>query len=138
LANGDTCAAHGYIGDLVQARNRSREANKGVKLGIFIPKEGAVLNIDVAAIPKDALHPDNAHLFIDFLLRPEIIASITNTVGFANAVIPAKSLVRKEIQEDPAIYPPAEMIAKEFELPAVTPDYERLRTRAWTKVKTGH
>lgn len=137
LANGDICVAHGYIGDLVQSRNRAREANKGVHLGIFIPKEGAVLNIDVMAIPADAPHPDNAHLFIDFLMRPEIIADITNLVGYANAVPAAKPLIRKEILDDPAIYPPAEMAAHMFELPAVNPDYERVRTRAWTKVKTG-
>jgi putrescine transport system substrate-binding protein len=129
--------ANGYVGDLVQARTRANEANKGVHIAIYIPKEGAVLNIDAAAVPADAPHPDNAQAFIDFLLQPDIIAAVTNTVGFANAVIPAKALVKKDLQTDPAIYPPADMLAKEFELPLVTPDYERLRTRAWTKVKTG-
>ena len=137
LANGDTCVAHGYVGDLVQARTRANEANKGVHIAIYIPKEGAVLNIDAAAVPADAPHPDNAQAFIDFLLQPDVIAAVTNTVGYANAVLPAKALVKKELLNDPAIYPPAEMQAKEFELPLVTPDYERLRTRAWTKVKTG-
>ena len=137
LANGDTCVAHGYVGDLVQARTRANEANKGVHIAIFIPKEGAVLNIDAAAIPADAPHPGNAEAFIDFVLQPDLIAAVTNAVGYANAVMPAKALVKKEFQTDPAIYPPAEMLAKEFELPLVTPDYERLRTRAWTKVKTG-
>ena len=124
LANGDTCVAHGYVGDLVQSRNRAREAGKGVHLRVYIPKEGAVLNVDVAAIPADAPHPMNAHLFIDFLMRPEIIADITNTVGY-------------DILDDPAIYPPPAIAATEFELPAATPEFERLRTRAWTKVKTG-
>jgi len=137
LANGDICVAHGYVGDLVQARTRANEANKGVHIAVYIPKEGAVLNIDAAAIPADAPHPDNAHAFIDFVLQPDLIAAVTNAVGFANAVVPAKALVKKEFQNDPAIYPPAEMQAKEFELPLVTPDYERLRTRAWTKVKSG-
>lgn len=137
LANGDTCVAHGYVGDLVQARNRANEANKGVHLAVYIPKEGAVLNIDTAAIPADAPHPDNATAFIDFLLQPEIIAAVSNTVGYANAVLPAKALVKKDVLNDPAIYPPPEMQAKEVELPLATPDYERLRTRAWTRVKTG-
>ncbi len=137
LANGDTCVAHGYVGDLVQSRNRAREAGKGVHLRVYIPKEGAVLNVDVAAIPADAPHPMNAHLFIDFLMRPEIIADITNTVGYANAVPAARALVRKDILDDPAIYPPPAIAATEFELPAATPEFERLRTRAWTKVKTG-
>jgi putrescine transport system substrate-binding protein len=137
LANGDTCVAHGYVGDLVQARNRAREAGKGVAIVIYIPKEGAVLNIDCAAIPADARHPGNAHLFIDFLMRPETIAAITNAVGYANAVPAAQALVKKELLDDPAIYPPPQMVAKEFELPAAAPDFERVRTRAWTKVKTG-
>ncbi len=138
MANGDTCLAHGYIGDLVQARNRANEAGKGVKIGIFIPKEGAVVNIDTAAIPADAPHPDNAHAFIDFLLQPEIMAGITNTTGYANAVQSSKPFVKKEILEDPVIYPPAEVVAKEFQVPPAELAKERERTRIWTAVKTGH
>ena len=137
MANGDTCMAHGYVGDLVQARNRANEAGKGVKLGIFIPKEGAVVNIDAAAIPADAPHPDNAHAFIDFLLQPEIMAGITNTTGYANAVTASKPLIKKEILEDPVIYPPADVVAKEFQVPPAELAKERERTRIWTAVKTG-
>jgi putrescine transport system substrate-binding protein len=137
LANGDTCLAQGYVGDLVQARNRADEAGKGVHIAIVIPKEGAVVNIDTAAIPIDAPHPDNAHKFIDFLLRPEIIAAISNTTGYANAVLASKSLVKKELLEDPAIYPPPDVVAKEFQVPPASQAYERERTRTWTKVKTG-
>ena len=138
MANGDTCMAHGYIGDLVQARNRANEAGKGVRIGIFIPKEGAVVNIDTAAIPADAPHPDNAHAFIDFLLQPEIMAGITNTTGYANAVTPSKPFIRKEILADPVIYPPAEVLAREFQVPPAELAKERERTRIWTAVKTGH
>jgi putrescine transport system substrate-binding protein len=137
MANGDTCMAHGYVGDLVQARNRANEAGKGVKLGIFIPKEGAVVNIDAAAIPADAPHPDNAHAFIDFLLQPDIMAGITNTTGYANAVTASKPLIKKEILEDPVIYPPADVLAKEFQVPPAELAKERERTRIWTAVKTG-
>lgn len=137
LANGDTCVAQGYVGDLVQARNRANEAAKGVHLAIFIPKEGAVLNIDAAAIPADAPHPDNAHKFIDFLLQPEIIAAVSNTTGYANAVPAAKPLIKAEIANDPVIYPPAEVLAKEFQVPPADLAKERERTRLWTNVKTG-
>ena len=137
MANGDTCMAHGYVGDLVQARNRANEAGKGVKIGIFIPKEGAVVNIDAAAIPADAPHPDNAHAFIDFLLQPEIMAGITNTTGYANGVPASKPLIKKEILEDPVIYPPADVLAKEFQVPPAELAKERERTRIWTAVKTG-
>ena len=109
-----------------------------MRIGILIPKEGAVVNIDTAAIPVDAPHPDNAHAFIDFLLRPEIMAAITNTTGYANAVIPSKPLVKKEILDDPVVYPPADVLAKEFQVPPAELAKERERTRIWTAVKTGH
>jgi len=137
LANGDTCLAHGYVGDLVQARNRAREAGKNVHIGIIIPKEGAVVNTDVMAIPVDAPHPDNAHKFIDFLLRPEIIAAISNTTGYANAVPASNVFLKKDLLADPAIYPPSEVLALEFQVPPATQAFERERTRTWTRVKTG-
>jgi putrescine transport system substrate-binding protein len=137
LANGDTCLAHGYVGDLVQARNRAAEAGKGVKIGIIIPKEGALVNIDAAAIPADAPHPDNAHKFINFLLRPEIIAAVSDTTGYANAVPSAKPLMKKEIVSDPVIYPPDEVLSKVFQLPPADLAKERERTRLWTSVKSG-
>ena len=84
LANGDLCVALGYSGDVVQARNRARDAKNGVAIAYTIPKEGAMIWIDMMAIPKDAPHPDNALAFIDYMLRPEIIAAISNTVAYAN------------------------------------------------------
>ncbi len=138
LATGDLCVAHGYVGDLVQARSRAEKAKSRQKIAIVIPKEGAEVNIDVMAIPKDAPHPDNAHKFIDFLLRPEIIADITNQTGYANAVRDADALVAPEVRNDPAIYPPAEVQAKLFTVPVADKTYERLRTRTWTKIKTRH
>lgn len=137
LANGDVCVAHGHVGDLVQARDRANEADRGVRIGIIIPKEGAELNIDSAAIPADAPHPGNAHLFLDFLMRPDIIADITNTTGYANAIPAATAFTDPEIAEDVAIYPPEEVRAKEFLLPPATQAFERERTRTWTRVKTG-
>jgi len=137
LANGDICVAQGYVGDLVQARNRANEANKGVHLSIFIPKEGAVVNIDAAAIPADAPHPENALKFIDFLLQPEIIAAVSDTTGYANAVPAAKPLMKQEIVSDPVIYPPQDVVAKEFQVPPADLAKERERTRLWTNVKTG-
>ncbi len=138
LANGDICLAHGFVGDLVQARNRAREAGKEVHIGIIIPNEGAVLGIDSMVIPIDAPHPENAQTFINFIIRPEIVAAITNTVGYANAVLAARPLLKPEILADPVIYPPDDVRAKEFLVPPASPDYERARTRAWIKVKTGH
>ena len=72
LANGDTCVAVGWSGDIFQAATRAEEANNGVEIAYVIPKEGAPMWFDMMAIPKDAKHPNNAHAFINFILRPEI------------------------------------------------------------------
>ena len=137
LANGDLCVAFGYSGDVIQAKNRAADAKNGVDIAYSIPKEGAMLWVDMMAIPKDAPHAQNALLFIDFILRPEIIAAISNTVAYANPNLLATDLVDDEIRTNPGIYPSAEMRARLFFDKPATPQYDRLRTRAWTKVKTG-
>jgi putrescine transport system substrate-binding protein len=137
LANGDLCVAFGYSGDVIQAKKRAAEAKNGVTVAYSIPKEGAMMWVDMMAVPKDAPHPENALKFIDFILRPEIIAAISNTVAYANPNIEATKLVDPEIRNDPNIYPPAEVRARLFFDKPVAPQYERLRTRAWTRVKTG-
>ena len=137
LANGDLCVAFGYSGDMVQARNRAAEAKNGITVAYSIPKEGAMIWVDTMAVPKDAPHPENALKFIDFILRPEIIAAISNTVAYANPNRPATKLVDETLRNDPNIYPPPEVRARLFFDKPVTSQYERLRTRAWTRVKTG-
>jgi putrescine transport system substrate-binding protein len=61
LANGDLCMAVGYNGDVMQARDRAREANKGIEVKYFVPKEGSILWFDMLAIPKDAPDTDSAY-----------------------------------------------------------------------------
>jgi len=138
LANGDLCLAWGYSGDVVQARARAREAKNGVDIAYTIPKEGAMIWIDMMAIPADAPHPANALAFIDYILRPDVVAAISNYVAYANPNRAATALVDKSLADDPNVYPPPEVRARLFFDTAVTPQYERLRTRAWTRIKTGH
>ena len=133
LANGAICVAMGYAGDLVQARNRARDAKSGVNIGIFLPKEGAAFNIDVMAIPADAPHPENAHLFIDFLLRPDVIGPISTQVGYANAVPDAAAHMDKALLDDPVVYPPKTLNLYSIEV--VPQEFERARNREWSKVK---
>jgi putrescine transport system substrate-binding protein len=136
LANGDICLAQGYVGDLVQSRNRAKEAKKPQNIGIAIPKEGAIVNIDVMAVPADAPHPAEALAFINFILRPDIIADITNETGYANAVPASLANVSAEIKADPVIFPPAEVKAKLFTAaPPAPKDYDRARARAWAKFR---
>ncbi len=138
LAKGDICVAHGWLGDLVQARARAKTAKHPHTIAIVVPKEGAPLNVNVMAIPANAPDPEAAHAFMDFLLRPEIIAEITNETGYANAVPAATPMVDPALRADPAIYPPPEVQAHLFAAaPHTKRTYDRTRAHAWTKFRAG-
>jgi putrescine transport system substrate-binding protein len=137
LANGDLCMALGYSGDVVQARDRAREAANEVHIGFRIPKEPVQMAVDMMGVPADAPHPDNALRFIDYVLRPAVIAEVTNTVAYPNPNLPATALVKPAIRSDPAVYPPDEVRQRFYIDPPASPDYERARTRAWTRLKSG-
>src|SRR3546814_797640 len=124
LANGDICVAHGYVGDLVQARERARDVDNGVDIRVFIPREGAVTNVDVMAVPRDAPHPGNAHAFIDFMMRPDVVADISNETGYANAVPASMADISADIKSDPAIFPPGGVLEKTFSVPPAAKAYE--------------
>ncbi|WEJ05433.1 polyamine ABC transporter substrate-binding protein [Pseudomonas sp. FJ2-5-13] len=137
LANGNICVAVGYSGDIQQAKSRAAEAGGKVKVAYDIPKEGAGSFFDMVAIPKDAENVDAAYAFMNYLLKPEVMASITNSVRFPNGNEKATALVDKDITSDPGIYPAADVQAKLYaiaDLPAAT---QREMTRSWTKIKSG-
>lgn len=136
LANGDVCLAMGWSGDIKQAHDRAAEADKGV-ITYTIPKEGAISNYDVLAIPADAPHAKNAHLFIDFLLRPDVAASNSNLIKYANAVNPDIQPLNPAVRADPGVYPPAQVRARLTPERPRPPEYQRLLTRMWTRFKTG-
>ncbi|WP_392565073.1 extracellular solute-binding protein [Utexia brackfieldae] len=137
IANGDICVVLGWSGDILQARDRAKEAKNGVNIRYFIPKEGALVFFDTFAIPKDAENVEAAHEFLNFILRPEIAAQVTNDVNFASANKAADAFIRTEIRQDPAIYPTPEIMEKLFTLKVQDPKLERVMTRTWTKVRTG-
>ncbi|MFT6624823.1 MAG: putrescine transport system substrate-binding protein [Cycloclasticus sp.] len=135
LANGDTCVAHAYSGDVLQARDRAAEANNGVVVGYIIPKEGAVLWVDVMAIPVDAPHPEQAMAFIDFMLTPSHIAAASNYVNYANANSAATELLDEGVRHDPGIYPPDAVMKKLFVLKQRSDKDNRSINRRWTRIK---
>lgn len=137
LANGDLCLAMGYSGDVFQARDRAEEAGNGVEIDYIIPEEGAVRWFDLMAIPKDAPHPKNAHAFIDFLLQPEVIADISDYVGYANPNTAATALMDPDIAQNPGVYPPQETLAKLVDPVSLPETLQRERVRAWTSIKSG-
>ncbi len=137
LANGEICLAFGWSGDVKMARDRARQAGKGIDIAYSIAKEGAIRNFDMLAIPADAPHPANAERFIDYLLRPDIAARNSNLVEYANSVASSAPLLRESVRDDPGIYPPAAVLARLVPERAKSPEFTRLLTRMWTRFKTG-
>ncbi len=137
LANGSLCLTLGWSGDVLQARERAREAGKGVQIGYLLPAEGSLLETDMMAIPSDAPHPHNAQRWLDYLMRPRVMAGITNAVRYPNGNAAALAYVDAQIKTDPGIYPPALERAKLRALASQAPDYTRLQTRLWTAFRTG-
>ncbi|WP_346831416.1 polyamine ABC transporter substrate-binding protein [Pseudomonas abietaniphila] len=136
LANGDICVAFGYSGDVLQAKSRAEEAKNGVNIAYSIPKEGANVWFDMLAIPKDAEHPKEALAFINYLLEPQVIAKVSETVGYANPNPASNALMGKEITENPSIYPTSEVISRFYISSELKPATLRLMTRKWTDIKS--
>ena len=138
LANGEICLALGWSGDVLNAAARARDANRGNVIKYNIPREGAVLFFDMMAIPADAPHPKNAHLFINYMLRPEVAARNSSFLHYASANAAAYPLIDPVVRGDRSIFPPPETMGR------LAPDlphsqaYTRLLTRTWTRFKTGH
>jgi putrescine transport system substrate-binding protein len=137
LANGDVCLSVGWSGDVLQARDRAAEADAGVEVAYSIPKEGALTWFDMMAIPADAPHPDNAHKFLNYIMDPQVIADVSNYVFYANGNSASFPLIDPAVTEDPGIYPPEAIKEKLYAIRAHTPTYDRLLTRAWTRIRTG-
>jgi putrescine transport system substrate-binding protein len=137
LANGDLCLAVGYNGDVLQARDRARDANKGIEIKYMVPKEGSILWFDMLAIPKDAPDPDSAYAFMNTMMTPQVSADVSDFRRYATANSAALPLVKPEVRNDPGIYPPTEVRQKLAVQLADSPEQTRAITRVWQKFKTG-
>jgi putrescine transport system substrate-binding protein len=137
LANGDICIAVGYSGDILQARDRAEEAKNGVTIGYHIPKEGAQMWFDQMAIPADAKHVEEAHIFLNYLLKPEVIAKASNFVQYANGNLASQQFLDESVKTNPNVYPDEEMLKKLFVKTSYDAKTQRTVTRLWTKVVTG-
>jgi len=137
LANGERCLVLGWSGDVWQASDRAEEAGKPFHVKYNIPKEGAVQFFDQLAIPADAVHVKNAHLFIDYLLRADVAAKNSSFVAFANGNSASLPMIDEEVKGNPAIYPPADVAAKLVPDTPESADFTRELTRMWQRFKTG-
>jgi putrescine transport system substrate-binding protein len=137
LANGEICLALGWSGDVKQAQLRARQAGRTYTIDYSIPREGAVENFDVLAIPVGAPHPRNANLFINYLLDPQVAARNSNAVKYANGDLASRQYLEKSVRDDPGVYPPPQVLRTLVPERAKSMQFMRLLTRAWTNFKAG-
>ncbi len=137
LAGGEICLVVGWSGDVKQAQKSAAEAGNGVEIGYAVPKEGAQMFFDNLAIPKDARNVEEAHAFIDYMLRPEVAAKNTNFLSYANGNLASQSLIDPAILNDRTIYPDDATMARLYTINAHDVRTTRLMNRLWTRIKTG-
>jgi putrescine transport system substrate-binding protein len=137
LPSEEVCIAMSWSGDYSVASNRAKEAGIDINLDYIIPKEGGGMWFDNMYIPEDAPHRENAYLFLNYMLRPEVIAASTDYIGYANANSSATPLVNPNLAANVAIYPDTETLQRLQTTEVLAPKEERKRSRTWTKIKTG-
>jgi putrescine transport system substrate-binding protein len=137
LANGDICIAIGYSGDILQARKRAVEAKNGQTIALSLPKEGAQMWFDQMAMPADGKNVEEAYTFLNYMMRPEVIAKSSNFVQYANGNLAAQKFVDEAIMKDPSVYPNEETMKRLFVKTSYDAKTQRIVTRAWTKLVTG-
>jgi putrescine transport system substrate-binding protein len=137
IPNGELCVINNWSGDYAVAKARAAEAGIDINLAYFVPKTGVPMWFDSMCVPADAPSVDNAYLFLDYLLRPEVIAACTNYTGYANANLASKPFIDPAIASDPAIYPDEETLKRMYTTTPQTEEQDRELNRAWAEVKAG-
>ncbi|WP_223590860.1 polyamine ABC transporter substrate-binding protein [Pseudomonas sp. A-R-19] len=137
LANGDICAVVAWGGSVYNAKVTADHANNGVKLAYSIPREGAPVWFENMVLLKDAPHPQQGYDFINYMLRPQVIAKSSNYVGYPNGNKDASAFIDPQLRDNPGVYPTKEVMATLYPLETLPLKLERVRTRLWSKVKSG-
>jgi len=137
MAGGSICVALGWSGDIGQAAQRALAGKTGQNIQTLIPKTGGLLFFDVMVIPTDAARPGNAHKFINYIMRPEVHASLTNKVLYANPNVESKKFVKPEVANNPTVFLSNADLARMVPPDSLNNDLRRLMTRTYTSFKTG-
>ena len=138
LASGKACVALGWAGDFNIARARAIENKNGNDIQTLLPSTGGLIFFDNLAIPKDAKHPNNAHAFINYFLKPEVSATLTNELGYATANKASLANVKPEIANDPAVFPDAANMQKMVPPNNFTNDARQSLSQVFTLFKKGN
>ncbi|HEX4240004.1 MAG TPA: extracellular solute-binding protein [Steroidobacteraceae bacterium] len=137
LASKEACLSIAWSSDYSIAQARAKEDGTGAHLAFIQPKEGSNIAYNAFLIPASAPHPEEAHEFLNFILEPKVIAAITNDIHYGNDNLAAAAYVDKSLLDDPAVYPPPALRGRLYLPLELGADYDRLRTRVWTHIKTG-
>jgi spermidine/putrescine-binding protein len=128
LAGGKICVAIGFSGDAVQAQSKARGA-----VEYRVPSDGGLLAIDAMAVPANAKNKREAHQFIDYILRPQVIAKISNTVGYANANLKAGEFMSDAVKSNPAVVPTPAALSRSSPIPILSEQDQQDIARIWAK-----
>jgi len=137
LAAGNNCLAIGWSGDLGKARRMALEAKNGHNIQTRVPKSGSMLFFDGMVIPADAPHPQNAHKFINYILRGEVHANLSNKLSYANPNLASRPHVKAEVANDPTIFLSSADMAKMVSPAPLTNEVRRMMARTYTGFKSG-
>jgi putrescine transport system substrate-binding protein len=137
LANGSLCLALGWNGDINIARQRAIDAKSGQDIVALVPSTGAILFFDVMEIPADAPNPENALAFINYIMKPEVHASLTNKVFYANPNKESRPFVKPNVLNNPSVFISPAQLATMVPPQAISNDVRRLMTRTFTSFKSG-
>ena len=137
MASGSICMALGWNGDINIARARALEGKTGQDVVAMVPKTGGILFFDMMAITADAPHPKNAMLFMNYIMRPEVHAALTNKVKYANPNKESRKFIVPEVASNPSVFPSTAEMALMVPPKALSNDIRRLQTRTYTSFKTG-
>lgn len=138
IPNGELCAINSWSGDYGVAKTRAKDAGIDMNLAYFVPKTGAPAWFDMMCMPTDAPNVENGYKFLDYILRPEVIAACTNFTGYANANKAALPLIDETIASDPAVYPDPETLKRMYTTKPQTEEQDRDLTRIWATIKAGN
>src|SRR5271156_710456 len=136
LANKELCVAMSWSPDYALSHARARAAGVNVNLAFTVPTEGANETFSSLLIPTGAPHPGAAYQFINFILRPDVIAAIRNAIFYGNDNLASRPLVDPRILADETLYPTPEIEARLYKSAEIDAATERIRTRTWTRIKT--
>ena len=129
--------ALGWAGDMNIARARALENKSDNEIEVLLPKTGALIFFDTLAVPKDAKHPNNAFAFINYFLRPEVSASLTNELSYATANKASLASVKPDIAQDKAVFPDAVNLQKMISPASFSNEARESMSKVFTQFKKG-